>query len=298
MGYTAEMIFNPSHSNNRLHRWGKEKKQGEKVMVIKWTPLFYSGKLQSFQYIWIENKLGLQIKIQKIKIMRNLYTLLLITIAFHSFAQTTKLGNPEAKKSIITFNGNSYNGYFIEFNANQQIVGDAIKEQFKLQGIKPTETKGFLVYRNLVMPAIDPKTAMDAFVKVERKSRNEREQTVVYFIAALAAEIPEEKVKQNIASKTSITIVKKADEFLTGLIPDITQRLYNIDIANHQIQVQKEEKKLASILLNQLELEKKLKNLKIDMEYNKNAGERQTIEVEKAKVILDALIANNPSKEK
>ena len=230
--------------------------------------------------------------------MRNLYTLLLITIAFHSFAQTTKLGNPEAKKSIITFNGNSYNGYFIEFNANQQIVGDAIKEQFKLQGIKPTETKGFLVYRNLVMPAIDPKTAMDAFVKVERKSRNEREQTVVYFIAALAAEIPEEKVKQNIASKTSITIVKKADEFLTGLIPDITQRLYNIDIANHQIQVQKEEKKLASILLNQLELEKKLKNLKIDMEYNKNAGERQTIEVEKAKVILDALIANNPSKEK
>ena len=230
--------------------------------------------------------------------MRYLFTLLLITITSLSFAQSVKLGSPETKKSIIAFNGNSYNGHFIEFNANQQIVIDAIKEQFKLQGIKPIETKGFLVYRNLVMPAIDPKTPMDAFIKVERKSRIEREQTVVYFIAALAGEIPEEKINSSIASKTSITIVKKADEFLTGLIPDITQRLYNIDIANHQIQVQKEQKKLASILLNQLELEKKLKNLKIDMEYNKNAGERQTIEVEKAKVILDALIANNPSKEK
>ena len=142
--------------------------------------------------------------------MRYLFTLFLINITSLSFAQSVKLGSPEAKKSIIAFNGNSYNGHFIEFNANQQIVIDAIKEQFKLQGIKPTETKGFLVYRNLVMPAIDPKTPMDAFIKVERK----------------------------------------------------------------------------------------LKNLKSDIEYNKNAGERQAIEVEKAKMLLEVLIANNPSKEK
>ena len=230
--------------------------------------------------------------------MRYLFTLLLITITSLSFAQSVKLGSPEAKKSIIAFNGNSYNGHFIEFNANQQIVIDAIKEQFKLQGIKPIETKGFLVYRNLVMPAIDPKTPMDAFIKVERKSRIEREQTVVYFIAALAGEIPEEKINSSIASKTSITIVKKADEFLTGLIPDIKQRLYDMDVASHQSQLEKEEKKLASILVDQVELERKLKNLKSDIEYNKNAGERQTVEVEKAKMLLEVLIANNPSKEK
>ena len=45
-------------------------------------------------------------------------------------------------------------------------------------------------------------------------------------------------------------------------------------------------------------LERKLKNLKSDIEYNKNAGERQAIEVEKAKILLEVLIANNPSKEK
>ena len=230
--------------------------------------------------------------------MRYLYTCLLITIASFSFAQTIKLGSPEAKKSIIAFNGNSYNGYFMEFNADQQIVGDAIKEQFKLQGIKPTETKGFMVYRNLVMPAIDPKTPLDAFVKVERKSRKEKDQTVVYFIAAIAGEIPEEKVNSGVVSKSSITLVKKADGFLVGLIPDITQRLYNIDITNHQSQVHKEEKKLASLMAGQVEMEKKLKILQSDIEYNKNANERQTIEVEKAKSLLDELIANNPSKEK
>ena len=121
---------------------------------------------------------------------------------------------------------------------------------------------------------------------------------MVYFIAAIAGEIPEEKVNSGVASKSSITLVKKADGFLVGLIPDITQRLYNIDITNHQSQVHKEEKKLASLMAGQVEMEKKLKILQSDIEYNKNANERQTIEVEKAKSLLDELIANNPSKEK
>lgn len=71
-----------------------------------------------------------------------------------------------------------------------------------------------------------------------------------------------------------------------------------MDVASHQSQLEKEEKKLAAILVDQLELERKLKNLKSDIEYNKNAGERQTIEIEKAKMLLEVLIANNPSKEK
>ena len=71
-----------------------------------------------------------------------------------------------------------------------------------------------------------------------------------------------------------------------------------MDVASHQTQLAKEEKKLASILVYQLELERKLKNLKSDIEYNKNAGERQTIEVEKTKMLLEVLIVNNPSKEK
>ena len=229
--------------------------------------------------------------------MRYLFSCLLLAIATLSFAQVVNLGSPEAKKSIIAFNGNSYNGHFIEFNANQQVVGDAIKEQFKLQGIKPTETKGFMVYRNLIMPSINEKAPIDAFIKVERKSRKEREQTVVYFIAALAGEIPQEKISSGLASKTSITPVKKADAFLSGLIPAVTQRLYDIDVTNHRLQLQKDEKKLATLLLDQLELDKKLKILQSDIEYNKNAGERQTIEVEKAKALLDQLLSNNPSKE-
>lgn len=229
--------------------------------------------------------------------MRYLFTCFLLANAVLSFSQTASVGIPEAKKSIIAFNGNSYNGHYIEFNANQQIVGDAIKEQFKLKGIKPTETKGFMVYRNFIMPSIDEKTPIDAFIKVERKSRKEREQTVVYFIAALTGEISQEKIISGLASKTSITVVKKADSFLSGLIPDVTQRLYDIDVASRRLQLQKDEKKLASLLLDQLELEKKLKILQSDIEYNKNASERQAIEVEKSKMLLDDLISKNPSKE-
>ena len=175
--------------------------------------------------------------------MRYLITCMMIIIASLAFSQNSNLDSPEVKNSTIEFNGSKYNGYLIELNAPPDIVEDAIKQRFKLQGIKPKEIKGFMVYRNVVIPGIGPVKPMDAFIKVERKSRKEKEQMIVYFIAALPGEIPEDKLKADAAAKSTVVApIEKGDAFLTGLLPDVKQGVYDKDLANQQSLLKKEEK--------------------------------------------------------
>lgn len=228
--------------------------------------------------------------------MRYLVTCTLMIIASIVNAQDINLDSAEARNTSIEFNGGKYDGYLIELNAPPDIVEEAIKERFKLQGIKPKEIKSFMVYRNVVLPRIDPVKPMDAFIKVEKKSRKEKEQTVVYFIAALPGEIPDEKMKSDAAKSIGVSPVEKGGAFLTGMIPDVKKGVYDRDLGNQQAQVKKEEKKLASLADDQADMEKKLKKLQSDLEFNKKAQERQTAEVEKARNTLSELMTKDPSK--
>ncbi len=228
--------------------------------------------------------------------MRHLITCILIIIASVATSQDVSLDSAETRSTSIEFNGGKYNGYLIELNAPPDIVEDAIKERFKLQGIKPKEIKKFMVYRNVVLPRIDPVKTLDAFIKVERKSRKEKEQTVVYFIAALPGEIPDEKIKSDAAKSIGVSPVEKGSAFLTGMIPDVKKAVYDRDLSNQQAQLKKEEKKLASLADDQGDMEKKLKKLESDLEFNKKAQERQTAEVEKARNTLSEMMTKDPSK--
>lgn len=228
--------------------------------------------------------------------MRYLISCMLIFLTSIAFSQVTSLDNAEAKTSNIEFNGGRYEGYLIELNAPQDIVEEAIKQRFKLQGVKPKETKGFMVYRNVILPTIDAAKPVDAFIKVERKSRKEKEQTVVYLITALPGEIPEDKLKSDAVKPSTVAATEKSGFFLTGLIPDVKQGVYNKDVADQQTQLKKEEKKLANLLDDQSDMEKKLKKLQSDIEFNKKAQERQTADIEKAKNAFNELLSKNPSK--
>ena len=230
--------------------------------------------------------------------MKCLICSVLLFIALASFSQNTNPGldNAEAKTANIEFNGGKYIGYLLELNAPPDIVEEAIKQRFKLQGAKPKETKGFMVYRNVLLPMVDAAKPMDAFIKVERKSRKEKEQTTVYLITALPGEIPEDKLKSD-AAKSAPGLNEKSRFFLTGMVPDIKLGVYNKDVVEQQSQLKKEEKKLANLVDDYSDMEKKLKKLQSDIEFNKKAQERQIADIGKAKNTLNDLLSKNPSKD-
>jgi hypothetical protein len=226
--------------------------------------------------------------------MRYLTTLLFILLSTLSFSQDSTIQKAEVKKSSIEFNGGKYNGYEIELNAPADIVEDAIKQKFKSMGTKPKEIKGFMVYRNVLLTSIDPLKPVDAFIKVDRKSKKEKDQTLIYFIASGTGEIGDEKLKADASGKAGVASLENGDAFLLGMLPAVKMGVFDKDLANQQTIVKKEEKNLVNLKEDQADLEKKIKKLQSDLEYNIKAQERQTIEVEKVKSKLNELIAKKP----
>ncbi len=161
-------------------------------------------------------------------------------------------------------------------------------------GTKPKEIKGFMVYRNVLLTSIDPVKPVDAFIKVDRKSKKEKDQTLIYFIVSGTGEIGDEKLKADASGKAGVASLENGGAFLVGMLPAVKMGVYDKDLANQQAFVKKEEKNLANLKEDQADLEKKIKKLQSDLEYNIKAQERQTIEVEKVKSKLNELVAKKP----
>lgn len=227
--------------------------------------------------------------------MRYMITSVLLVSVAALLAQSPAPVASEVKNSTIEFNGGKYNGYIIEYNASPGIVEEVVKEKFKLEGVKPKEMRDFMVYRSIRIPSIDLVNPLDAFIKVERKSRKEKEQSVVYFIVTPQGAIPDEKVKADAAAQVNgIAEVTSGSSFLGVLTSDVAKAVYDQDLLNQMATLKKEEKKLSDLVEDQLNLEKKLKKLQSDLEYNKKAQERQAAEIEKSKLKLSELKTKEP----
>ena len=203
-----------------------------------------------------------------------------------------KVSDPQP--ALIEFNGVKYNGYVIEFNSPPDIVEEEVKEKFKSQGVKPKKTDGFLVYRNVLLHQIDPAKAMDAFIKIERKSKKESDKTIAYFIAAYPGEIPEDKIKSGGTTAEGVTAAITGGMVLKGLHPGIEHRKWEKSVLDQQAALNKEEKKLEALKKAQIDMEKKIEQLKVNLETNANDQVKQTEVVEKAKNDLNDLITKKP----
>ena len=151
-----------------------------------------------------------------------------------------------------------------------------------------------MVFRNVVIQAIDITNPIDAFVKVERKSRKEKEQTTLSFIAVPLNAIPEDKVKNSLAKLINTSILK-SDAFILSLLADVKLAVYNSDINDQLELIKKEEKKLASLKNDLSDMEKKLNKLQSDIEFNKKTQQRQVAEIEKSRNTLNQLMTKNPA---
>jgi hypothetical protein len=221
--------------------------------------------------------------------MKYLLTSLLVISGLLLQAQDSTLQPLNIQPGLVEFNGGMYNGNIVDFDGDADLIENAIKEKFKAQGVKPKEMKGFLVFRKVMMPAIDPNNAVDAFVKVERKSRKEKERTTVSFIATAPGQISDEKLKSGVAAP-AIAAIATAGNFFKDVQPDIEKKVFDKNVADQENEVKKAEKKLKDLQDDQANMEKKIRNLQDDIEENKKNQEKQSAEVQKQKAALSNLM--------
>lgn len=206
-------------------------------------------------------------------IMKKTFTLLfvvfmLLTAAAQSYEGTVEYQKKDEKAIVM------------EFPYPPSVVEDAIINKMDKLGYKKKESKGFLIYKDVVLSDISSESA-DYLIKVERKSRKDRDESVVYFIV--------NRNNENILARNDALVNSNAKTFMNRLAPDVDAYNLDIQIKDQEETVAKAERKLKNLKEDQETIEKKIKKLQEDLKDNAKDQENQQKEVEKQKQNLEDL---------
>ena len=196
-------------------------------------------------------------------------------------------------KTTAEYNGQKYPCYVMEYNLPPDATENVIKNQLKKQGYNPSKSKGYLVYRNVRLEALDDNSPQDVFFKIDRKSRKESEKSVVTLITARPGEVPEGKVK-GAKMVADITTSAGSESFLESFQDGVQESAHNLAVDNQVNEVAKAEKKLENLQKEQVKLEKKLKDLQDEMTTNKKDQEKQTDLIARQKTLLEKIKTETP----
>ena len=212
--------------------------------------------------------------------MKYIFTFL-FSLMIYSYAHAQQSSNVTAE-----YNGQKYAAYQVSYNLPVEETEDVVKNKMKALGYQSQKSKGYLLYRNVKLNDLDASQHLDVLYKVERKSRKEKDQSIITMIAAPVGAIPSEKVK---GAKITANIERPARgaEFLGSFNSDIEKSAYNLELERQVNEVAKAEKSLEKLQKEQQKLEKKLQDLQDDLAKNKKDQEIQTEEVARQRKLLE-----------
>ncbi|MBI5857753.1 MAG: hypothetical protein HZB42_08880 [Sphingobacteriales bacterium] len=176
----------------------------------------------------------------------------------------------------------------INYNYPAQAVENAFTEKMAKMGFKAREEKGifnkdkgFIVFKNAYVIDISA-DRMDYIIYVERKSRKESDESVMYLIM--------NKDGENALTKMGAENVGRAKLFLNNMLPDIEAAWLEIQIKDQEEVLAGAEKKLKELKDDQAGLEKKLRQNKEDQENTQK-------DIEEQKKVLDILVGKRKTPE-
>ena len=212
--------------------------------------------------------------------IRNLLLLLFVCLFtgtyLHAQVYDSHVEFNKAKRSVKT----------MEVSQGPDIVEDAIKDKMAKSGYKSSESKGWMVFKNVNDPEISSETC-DLYVKVDRKSRKEKDNSVVYFFAS--------KPGDNVTPVAFAGNMLMTDGFTGQVKAQADAARLEKDIAGQEDAVRKAQKKYDDLVKEQSSLEKKIQDLQADLEKNKQKQEEQSQEAENQRKVLEQLKARRNS---
>lgn len=170
----------------------------------------------------------------------------------------------QAFEDNIQYDKKKQQAIAINYNYPAQAVENAFIEKMLKLGFKAKEEKGilnkdrgFIVFKNAYVTDIST-DRMDYIIKVERKSRKESDESVMYLIMI--------KDSENAMIKMGAENTGKAKLLLNNMLPEIEAANLELQIKAQEEVVSKAEKKLKDLKDDQASLEKRLQQNKTDQE--------------------------------
>jgi hypothetical protein len=175
-------------------------------------------------------------------------------------------------------------GVMVELPYSPDVVEDAIKDYFNRLGVKPDGSRGFQVFKSTKLVQTDAWNS-DLYFKVERKSRKEKDESVVYFFATPEKQLP------NLRKAGDYYGVDGARSFMKNMIPSIDSYNLQVQINYQEEEVRKAEKKYQRTVEDGDDLEKKLKKVQDNIQENKIDLAKHKLEIENQRKLLETLKA-------
>ncbi len=208
----------------------------------------------------------------------------ILLVALFSLLVFNALSQIEAKEGKLNINKNEKNTAVIELPYPTEVVEEAIRKQFALSGIKPDKSNGLLVFRGVKLDESGDELN-DLYFKVERKSKKEKNISIVNLIVAQRGHDIAAKVLDN-GSKGSEGI-----RFLNKIVPSVESHNLHVDTEKQDEVVRKAEKKLEDLKGEQADIEKRMKKMQEKLEENQRNQEKQVEEIIVQKKTQEAMKA-------
>jgi len=202
---------------------------------------------------------------------------------FLALATTAVLyAQPQATEGTIEFQKTQQPAAVIELPYTEKIVEKAIADYMSRKGSKGSDSKGFTTFRSYKLRDSNENNS-DLYFKIDRKSRKEKELTIVSVIVGKSGE----DIKTRVAPDNSG--IDGAKDLLNDMVAAIDAYNLEVQIQDQDDAVKKAQKKFDGLADDQKDYEKKIKNLQDKLEQNKKDQERQTDEIKKQRDALETL---------
>ncbi len=150
----------------------------------------------------------------------------------------------------------------VEWPYSEGIVEDAIKDYLTKRGSKETNSNGFHIFKAAKLDSNDTDPS-DLYFKIERKSRKEKDITVVSLLATKANEAI---LVPPVEGSTRIDAEKS---FLNNIAPFIEAHNLEIAINDQEDAVKKARKKYDNLLDEKNDLDKRIRKIQGELDQNK-----------------------------
>lgn len=210
---------------------------------------------------------------------RKLPLLILLTVLLFSNNGWSQASATEGKVEYA--NGDKV-AAVIELPYPVEEVEDVIKDYLAKKGVKGDKTKGFEIYRSTKLKDGDQELH-DLHFKVERKSRKEKDITLVYLLVGR----PSENV--GVRAVHDRHKIDEAKEFLNRIVPAVDANHLEVQIREQEELLKKADKKMQGLIEDSVSLTDKIKSLQSKMETNRIEQKKQVEEVARQRMVLEAM---------
>lgn len=197
-------------------------------------------------------------------------------------AKETSLA-PASREGTITYDKTQVPCYIIDMPVGEDVAKEAIKKRFKQMGADTKERKGFMEFKNVSIPEISNGKLVDAYVSVDRKSKKDKDNSIVSLIITEPGIVPGAAPADG---SGATTVAAGAAGLLSSLNENSIDYGVELDIKKQEEMVRKAEKEYKNLVDDGEDLQNKLKKTQNEIESNKNKQEKQADEVKKQKDLL------------